>query len=154
MDLATVLIGTSTNGGSSIASGVSAAITGVRRANRRIRDLGIPARVGSLSIYELYEDRAIDAVTALSRLRSASSSDDDEELVVHDLLEAGVDARSGSPRSDYAADRWRTIRVSKWVAPGQVNSSESVFGLAFTEVGRGAGVRRKSSTPSSTSSSR
>ena len=79
MDLATVLIGTSTNGGLSIASGVSAAITGVRRANRRIRDLGIPARVGSLSIYELYEDRAIDAVTALSRLRSASSSDDDED---------------------------------------------------------------------------
>ena len=134
-----MLVGTSGASGISIGSAVNAAITGVRRANRRIRDLGLRARVRSLSIYELFEDRAIDAVTAAAKLRS-TDGDEDEELVIHDLLEDGVDARSGTPRSGHLADRWRTIRVSKMLGDPRPDSARPVQGLTFTEVGRGAGA--------------
>ena len=112
MEIATVLIGTMGSGALAVASSVNAAITGVRRANRRLSDHEVRHRINSLTIYELYEDRAVEALSAARRLEPSSTASDDDELAIDGLLHEGTDGLPGSPRSDYNNDRWRTIRVS------------------------------------------
>ncbi|MGD9960115.1 CHAT domain-containing protein [Nocardioides sp.] len=141
--IATVLIGTMGPGALAVPSSVNAAITGVRRANRRLSDLGLPHHVNSLTIYELYEDRAIEALTAAKRLEPDRTANEDDLLKIDPLLNEGTDRRSGSPRSDYNSDRWRTIRVSG-VEPS--DSADPLWALSFTETGRSAGAATQVTT--------
>ena len=138
LDVATVLIGTTSLGGLNVASAVHAAITGVRRANRRILDLGLDTQVRRLRVYELYEDRANEALQAALRIRSDSDAAEANGLAITDLLEEGVDGLPGSPPTTYSADRWRTIRVSTpKVATGAGSDQMDLF---FNEIGRTAGA--------------
>ena len=138
LDVASVLIGTTSLGGLNVASAVHAAITGVRRANRRILDLGLDTQVRRLRVYELYEDRANEALQAALRIRSDSDAAEANGLAITDLLEEGVDGLPGSPPTTYSADRWRTIRVSTpKVATGAGSDQMDLF---FNEIGRTAGA--------------
>lgn len=135
--VATVLIGTVGPGSLAVASAVSAAISGVRRANRRIKDLKLRQHISSLTIYELYEDRAVEALHAATLLQPVGSiAADDDELEIGQYLDEGVDGRPGTPRSDYYAERWRTIRVSS-VSP---EDDSPLRELVFTETGHSAGA--------------
>ncbi len=137
LEIATVLIGTMGAGALAVPSSVNAAITGVRRANRRLSDLDLPHHVNSLTIYELYEDRAIEALHAAVRLEPTSTATEDDILLIDGVLHEGTDGRPGSPRSDYNADRWRTIRVS---GMEPANTGDPLWALSFTETGRSAGA--------------
>lgn len=132
-----VLIGTVGNGSIAIASSVNACITGVRRANRRIRDLNLPHHVRTLTIYEVYEDRAVEAVSAAARLQPPDPSgvDATDVLEILPTLHEGLDGLPGTPRTDYHADRWRTVRVS-----GAVDPDGIMRDIAFTETGQSAGA--------------
>ncbi|UYM06564.1 CHAT domain-containing protein [Solicola gregarius] len=137
LELATVLIGTAGLGSMPIASAVGALLTGVRRANRRVRDQGLPHHVASLKIYELYEDRAIEALHAAARLRPDATADEDDVLRIAGVLQEGFEGRPGTPRTNYNADRWRTIRVSGTATDG---ADSGLRELSFTETGRSAGA--------------
>ncbi len=137
LDIATVLIGTMGTGALAVPSSVNAAITGVRRTNRRLRDLDLPHQIHSLTIYELFEDRAIEAFQAARRLEEPNTANEDDILHVDDVLREGTDGRPGSPRSDYNTDRWRTIRVSGMDTD---DPKSPLWSLAFTETGRTAGA--------------
>ncbi|MGH3360675.1 MAG: CHAT domain-containing protein, partial [Nocardioidaceae bacterium] len=137
IELATVLIGTAGLGTLPVASAVGALITGVRRANRRIRDQDLPQHVATLRIYELYEDRAIEAQHAAAKLKTESAAAEDDVLDIVTVLQEGTDGRAGTPRADYHADRWRTIRVS---AQKSEDEDDELRELSFTETGRSAGA--------------
>ena len=137
LDVGAVVIGTGGTGALPIASAVAAIITGVRRANRRIRDLQLPGLISSLTLYEMYEDRAIEALNAAIRLSTSEWGDDDELDVARPLIE-GIDARFGTARSEYHGDRWRTIRVSAVNRAG--GDDGELVDLMFTEIGRTAGA--------------
>jgi hypothetical protein len=137
LDLGTVLIGTAGAGALPVSSSVTAIITGVRRANRRVRDLRLPRQVRRLTIYEVYDDRAIEALSAVGRLAQATDSGEDELRVAPERVVEGVDGRPGSPRTESLGDRWRTIRVS---LAEKADDDADLVALTFTEIGRTAGV--------------
>lgn len=119
-----VLIGTVGPGALPIDTAVSAIITGVRRANRTLRDLQktpddarhdaweSPPVVGSLQLIELYEDRAVLALDAATSIAASDGTTDDDVLQTVQALQLGVGGRKGSMAAGYLDDRWRTIRVT------------------------------------------
>jgi CHAT domain-containing protein len=146
LSVAVVLIGTLGSAPISVQGAVGSIVTGVRRANRRLQDLGQPVHVSSLQIVELFEDRAIDALRAALSL-SGPNDAEDAPLVVQPLLVDGPGRRSGSPRSEYHSEQWRTVRVSAaprgTSAPATLEDTDSdaaerLVELNFTVVGRGA----------------
>ncbi|MBD8869308.1 CHAT domain-containing protein [Nocardioides donggukensis] len=136
IELGTVLIGTTSLGGLNVASAVNAAITGVRRANRRIRDLEMDTQVTTLRIYELFEERAKEALEAAAKITD-NDADGGDALVVKKVLVEGVGRRAGSPSAAYAEDRWRSIRVN---IPKVGSGGTDTMDLFFNEIGRTAGA--------------
>lgn len=134
--LGTVLIGTTSLGALNVASAVNAAITGVRRANRRIRDLGLDSQVTSLRIYELFEERAKEALEAAAKIND-TDADDADGLEIHKVLQEGVGRRTGGPSAAYTEDRWRSIRVN---IPRVTTGGSETMDLFFNEIGRTAGA--------------
>lgn len=163
-EVSCVLIATVGPGALPIDTAVNAIITGVRRANRTLRDLQktpddarhdaweSPPVVGSLQLIELYEDRAVLALEAATTIAGADGTTDDDVLQTVKALQLGVGGRKGSMTAGYLDDRWRTIRVSasapaslqpdgEGVAPGPGSErADELVDLTFTELGRNAGA--------------
>lgn len=163
-EISCVLIGTVGSGALPIDTAVSAIITGVRRANRTLRDLQktpddarhdaweSPPVVGSLQLVELYEDRAVLALNAAAKVARADGATDDDVLQTVKALQLGVGGRKGSMTAGYLDERWRTIRVtasapaslpaeSEAAGSGTVPDHENeLVDLTFTELGRNAGA--------------
>jgi CHAT domain-containing protein len=163
-EVSCVLIGTVGSGALPIDTAVSAIITGVRRANRTLRDLQktpddarhdaweSPPVVGSLQLVELYEDRAVLALDAATKVARADGATDDDVLQTVKALQLGVGGRKGSMTAGYLDERWRTIRVTA-SAPASLQAESEAAGagtvpdqeaelvdLTFTELGRNAGA--------------
>lgn len=163
-EITCALAGTVGSGALPIETAVNAIITGVRRANRKLRDLqqapedgrrevgDSPAVVGSLQLVELYEDRAVLALQAATSLAQTDGTTDDDLLQVVTALQVGVGGRKGSSSAGYLDDRWRTIKVTasasatiQELGEGGLPRVESddvddLVQLTFTEVGRSAGA--------------
>ncbi|MBD3944270.1 CHAT domain-containing protein [Nocardioides ganghwensis] len=160
-EISCVLAGTVGSGALPIETAVNAVITGVRRANRKLRDLqqtpddnrpdawASPPVVGSLQLIELYEDRAVLALQAATNLAQSDGSTDEDVLQVVTALQVGVGGRKGST-AGYLDDRWRTIKVTASASatllePGEAPpqppaADDDLVQLTFTEVGRSAGA--------------
>lgn len=163
-EVSCVLIGTVGSGALPIDTAVSAIITGVRRANRTLRDLQktpddarhdaweSPPVVGSLQLVELYEDRAVLALAAATKVARADGATDDDVLQTVKALQLGVGGRKGSMTAGYLDERWRTIRVTasapasfpaeaETAGPGPApDPANELVDLTFTELGRNAGA--------------
>ncbi|TGN64047.1 CHAT domain-containing protein [Nocardioides eburneiflavus] len=162
-EVSCVLVGTVGSGALPIDTSVNAIITGVRRANRRLRDLRrtpdeaphdaweSPPVVGSLQLIELYEDRAVLALHAATNLARTDGTTDDDVLQTVTALQIGTGGRKGTMTAGYLDDRWRTIRVTASapaalqlgsVAPASPDAERpgDLVDLTFTELGRNAGA--------------
>jgi tetratricopeptide (TPR) repeat protein len=144
LSVASVLIGTSGVGAVTVQAAVQAIVTGVLRANRRLRDLHQPARVASLEIIELYEERAIEAVRAAVQLQGDTRSADEDLLIIEPLLQTGCGGRPGQPRPDYHTEQWRTVRIGATV--GVDRRADGLVDLSFTSVGRSARAEQRVTT--------
>ena len=154
LTIASVLIATSGPAALSVQSSVTALVNGVRRANRRLRDLGAGVAVGTLQIVELYEELAIDAVHALADLTAADSTASDsrsDTVLGEPRLVTGVGPLPGQPTREYFRDEWRTVRVGALrtasdTSPDPATTVDGAGGprddglvaLSFTNVGRAA----------------
>lgn len=144
--LSTVLIGTGLIPPMPVANAVTSLVTGVRHANRRLRDIGEPFAVDALQIVEIYEERAIEAVHAVARLLLDPASEADDEIVVHDRVVDGAGGRHGSPRSDYQEGVWRTIRIVNADPRDDPSPDQRLVELSFTSIGRSAGAEQRVNT--------
>lgn len=142
LTLATVLIGTSLIPPLPVDNAVTAIATGVRHANRRLRDLGEPLVVDTLELVELYEERAIQAMHAAQRLTQTAAAGVDDEFLVDGRIVDGSGGRPGSPRSDYQEGVWRTIRIVSADQDGHPGPDTRLVDLTFTSIGRSAGAEQ------------
>jgi hypothetical protein len=136
-----VLVG-SGEGGVTLADSVQALLRGVARANERLQSPAQDARsadgsagapvtayIDRVDVFELYEDRAIEAVYAL---RSVAQSADLSDFVVEELLVTG-DEGLRRARTDTAQDWWQRVRVTSETAPG---GGEGLRFEALTQLAR------------------
>ncbi|MFS8097898.1 CHAT domain-containing protein [Lentzea alba] len=141
--LAAVLVGTALVPAMPVENSLTAIVTGVRQANRRLRDVRSSVFVDELKIVELYEDRAIQATRAAINLAGTLKGDGGTEVVVEGRLLEGEHGTRGMPRPDYHDDTWRTVRIVA-AEPGQrVPLAEGLVELTFTSIGRDAGVQQR-----------
>lgn len=140
LTIASVLIGTSQVPAMTVENALTAIVSGVRQANRKLQDeTGGRAVVDRLQIVERYEERAIQAVRAAARLDATLDPDAVEMLTVERQLVDGCDGVPGSPRPDYQEGIWRTVRI---VAADDVEAAKAgpddLVELSFTSIGRSA----------------
>jgi hypothetical protein len=118
LTLAPVLIGTSLIPPMPVDNAVPSLVTGVRHANRRLRDTGEPFVIEALQITELYEERAIEAAHAVARLMLQPAPEADDEVVVYD---------SGSSTASTASEALRH-RTTRRASGGPYGSSRPTRG--------------------------
>ena len=138
LTVASVLVGTAWVPAVPIENALLAVVEGVRRANRRLRDVVRYAVVDRLRIVELYEDRAVQAIRAAVRMPQAADPDSDDLVVVERRLQEGCSGLPGSPPPDYHRGGWRTIRIVATDRAGQAAARERLSALSFTSIGRAA----------------
>jgi hypothetical protein len=146
LPIAAVLMGTTLVPAMPVENSLTAIVTGVRQANRKLRDLGLSTFVDELKIVERYEDRAIQATKAAIQLAGTLGADGGSEVLVEGRLLEGIDGRRGVPRPDYHDDMWRTVRIVA-AEPGEhVRVDDRLTELSFTSIGRDAGVQQRVNT--------
>jgi tetratricopeptide (TPR) repeat protein len=112
-----LLIGTRGGRALTIESSITAIVTGAILANRVLRDGGLidKVRITEVQFVELYEDLAIRAAHAVSRienyLRIARS--ENEILEVERFLLRGEGGYSGAPSRDHETGWWRRLQVTQ-----------------------------------------
>jgi CHAT domain-containing protein len=146
MTLSAVLIGTNLIPAMPVENSLNGLVTGVRHANRRLRDIGEPLRIDELQIVELYEERAIQAVHAARRLPLDHASESDDEIIVQERVVDGRDGRPGSPRPDYQDGVWRTVRIVNADPRNNPSPDERLVELSFTSIGRSARAEQRVNT--------
>lgn len=146
LSLASVLVGTALVPAMPVENSLIAIVTGVRQANRKLRDLESPLFVDELKIVELYEDRAIQATRAAINLAGTLKGDGASDVVVEGRLLEGVDGRRGMPRPDYHDDTWRTVRIVAADPGRRVRVADGLVELSFTSIGRDAGAQQRVNT--------
>lgn len=112
--VAAILIG-SGEGGVSVLDSMRALLRAVQQANRRLRPSDefrtstLTARIDQVDVFELYEDRAIEAMYAL---RSLTSSPEFADFNAERLLVRGADGRR---RARYGAEAgwWQRLRIER-----------------------------------------
>lgn len=145
LSISVVLIGTTLVPAMPVENSLTAIVTGVRQANRKLRDLSLPF-VDELKIVELYEDRAIQAIRAAIHLAGTLTDDGGADVVVEGRLLEGVDGRRGMPRPDYHDDTWRTVRIVAADEGTPVRVADELVELSFTSIGRDAGAQQRVNT--------
>jgi hypothetical protein len=146
LSLAAVLVGTTLVPAMPVENSLTAIVTGVSQANRKLRDLSSPVYVDELKIVELYEDRAIQATRAAIHLAGTLKGDGGADVVVEGRLLEGVGGRRGMPRPDYHDDTWRTVRIVAADRGSRVRVDEDLVELSFTSIGRDAGAQQRVNT--------
>jgi CHAT domain-containing protein len=144
--ISAVLIGTTLVPAMPVENSLTAIVTGVRQANRKLRDLRSPVFVDELRIVELYEDRAIQAARAAIDLARTLGGDGGTDVVVEGRLGEGEGARRGMPRPDYHDDTWRTVRIVAADPGRRVRVADGLVELSFTSIGRDAGAQQRVNT--------
>ncbi|HEX6340729.1 CHAT domain-containing protein [Umezawaea sp.] len=142
LSVSAVLIGTALVPPMPVENSLSAIVTGVRQANRRLRDLRAGAFVEELRIVELYEERAIQATKAATQLARSLHG----EVVVERLMLESGDGESGLPRPDYHDDMWRTVRIVAADPEDRVHVHDHLVELSFTSIGRHARAEQRVNT--------
>ncbi|MGH3753496.1 MAG: CHAT domain-containing protein [Pseudonocardiaceae bacterium] len=146
VSIASVLMGTALVPPMPVENSLSAVVSGVRQANRRLRDLGGHLVVEGLQIVELYEERAIQAVRAAARLPQDLAGDGGDGIAVEPRLLDGCDGLPGLPRPDYQEGVWRTIRIVAADPAERVSPDERLVELSFTSIGRSARAEQQVNT--------
>jgi CHAT domain/Tetratricopeptide Repeats-Sensor len=146
LTLATVLIGTSLIPPMPVDNAVTSLVTGVRHANRRLRDTGELLVVDALQIVEIYEERAIEAVHAAARLLPDPTPETDEEVVFHDRVVDGAGGLRGSSQSNYQEGVWRTVRIVNADPRTNPRPDDQLVELSFTSIGRSARAEQRVNT--------
>lgn len=146
LSIASVLMGTALVPQMPVENSLSAVVSGVRHANRRLRDVGGQLVIEELQIVELYEERAIQAVRAAARLPQDLVGNVGDEIAVETRLLDGCDGRPGMPRPDYQEGVWRTIRIVAADPADRVSPDERLVELSFTSIGRSARAEQRVNT--------
>jgi tetratricopeptide (TPR) repeat protein len=136
LTVASVLIGTAWVPAVPVENAVLAIVEGVRRANRRLRDLVGRSVVERLRIVELYEERAIQAMRAATRMPTSPDPGATDLVMVDPRMHTGCDGAPGSPPPDYQEGGWRTIRIAARQKQG--GGRKRLSELSFTSIGRAA----------------
>ncbi|MEI2733162.1 MAG: CHAT domain-containing protein [Dermatophilaceae bacterium] len=71
--LASVLVGTGGAGGLPVRDSVQAILTGIQRANDRLRDTAVPVHIARVQFLELWQDRALQALDAVHKSLASSA---------------------------------------------------------------------------------
>ncbi|MGW6929788.1 DUF7379 domain-containing protein [Lentzea sp. NPDC054927] len=146
LSLSAVLVGTTLVPAMPVENSLIAIVTGVRQANRKLRDLRSLVFVDELKIVELYEDRAIQAARAAIGLAGTLKGDGASDVVVEGRLLEGGDGRRGMPRPEYHDDTWRTVRIVAADPGRRTRVADGLVELSFTSIGRDAGAQQRVNT--------
>ncbi|MCL4862238.1 MAG: CHAT domain-containing protein [Caldilineaceae bacterium] len=136
--LSALLIGTRGGRALTIEGAVTAIVTGAMLANRVLRDCNLldQVRISEIEFVEIYEDLAIRAAHAVSRIeqfvRLARSAN--EELDAQQYLVRGEGGFAGAPPREYEAGWWRRLQITQ-PAPADGPGAELDF-LLLTERAR------------------
>jgi CHAT domain len=140
LTVASVLIGTAWVPAVPLENALLAVVEGVRRANRRLRDVVRLDRavVDRLRIVELYEDRAVQAIRAAARMPQTIDPGSGDVVAVERRLQLGCFGLPGSPPPEYQQGGWRTIRIVAARRAAPESASGRLSELSFTSIGRAA----------------
>ncbi|MGH3615738.1 MAG: CHAT domain-containing protein [Pseudonocardia sp.] len=151
LPVAAVLIGAGGVAPLAVSASVTAIVSGVCRANRRLADLAHPVTVDRLVLVELYEERAIEAIRAAAELPGVLGSDGSEIRVDRHLVD-GRNGLPGEPSPMYSQGAWKTVRVvaanaaERAEGPGDAIGEDRLVELSFTSLGRAARAEQGVST--------
>ncbi|MEA3213732.1 MAG: hypothetical protein QOE70_6789 [Chthoniobacter sp.] len=114
--LSALLIGTGGGNSLSVADAVTAIIDGVLEANRVLRaeNLWGQVRIDALQFVELYEDAAVQAISAAHLLarRPEARTAETQPLVVERFLTTLEGGRAQQPANQYQAGWWRRLLIA------------------------------------------